>query len=832
MLGRSRDLQAAGDLDGALSKVDAGLAVYPNEVRLSQLQTTLQNSARDARRSKERAGDLEALRGIRQKVEQPGAAEEMGSLLEQSVTILEKHPDDPEIGSLAAEIQHWASASAATRVTGPPKPASDYAATVILEPSAAKQSVEQASALSTGQAGGLPHTVQEPLAGAEKPAVAETEKKPEQKAQAAKRLSPLHVAIILGILVVAAAAIIFTYIRNRAKPQPAQTAGIAKISTSIQTTPADATVSVNGETHSGSMDLDSNATYDVVVSRAGYKTLHEAAKHPEAQWNFTLEPEPVRLHLSTAEKSGTIFVDNAEKSPLTEGMPDLEVPADGNEHAIALRNGNKEILSFTFAAKPGETPRVSAPKPNDLIIVSSLGTETTVYSGSNSLRANLAGQEPQPIPAEGLKLTGVSTTNNELTFSNKDVPKILIDLGNAPVLYVGLNADTNVAYLAVQSNVQTSKLFVDGREVRPNKPGNWPAVVRKPGQHTVKVTADGYDDYTQQVEFVKDKPVQLAVELKPNVVASTAFLNIEGGTPGAEVLVDGVSVKTLDTSGAARLEVTPQSHKIGFRKEHFESTDAVTRVFTRGQEVKLGAADAKLKEMGRLQFQVTPQDAQVSYQRSDRKEIQHAKGRDVVWVPEGKYAITAEAPGFTAQSKNDVAVTAGQVGTVELKLEPAAAKKTAEAAQETGGKSLFEDPSELKSEGGWLKATGPAEFVYLKAGAPRSFNLTFSDPGKNVFGKQKKMEWVVDFESDKQKVVYQFDGNKFERKATAGGKHSNTSMACKATDSAFQFFIVIQPGSVEVKSPGCEKADMYESPDHDLTKGKVGVKRDIEFVIR
>jgi len=333
--------------------------------------------------------------------------------------------------------------------------------------------------------------------------------------------------------------------------------------------------------------------------------------------------------------------------------------------------------------------------------------------------------------------------------------------------------------------------------------------------------------------LVKDKPVQVAVELKPNVVATSAFLSIEGGTPGAEVLVDGVSVKTLDTSGAARIEVTPQSHKIGFRKDHFESSDAATRVFTRGQEIKLGANEAKLKEMGRLQFQVTPQDAQVSYHRGDHKEIQHAKGRDVVWVPEGKYAITAEAPGFTAQSKNDVAVTPGQVGTVELKLEPeVSSKKSAETAQETGGKSLFEDPSQLKSEGGWLKASGPAEFVYLKAGAPRSFNLTFADPGKNVFGKQKKMEWVVDFESDKQKVVYQFDGNKFERKATAGGKHSNTSMTCKATDTAFQFFIVIEPGSVEVRSPSCEKADTYESPDHDLTKGKIGVKRDVEFVIR
>ena len=848
-LAEARELQAAGDQDGALTKVEGGLALYPNESRLAQLQSTIQNTARETRRGKERTGDVEALRALRQRVEQPANDEERTTLIDQSTRILQKHPDDPEIGSLAAEIARWANASGVAR-SNPAKAPSESEATVMLEPSAANQGASatggapppptvilppssEASSSASTPASPAPVKPAEPPVKPAEPAVKEVKQKPAPPAKASKGLSPALIAIIVGIVVVVGAAIAFLYFKNRSKPQLAESPA-AKITASIQTTPADAAVTVNGQAHSGSLDLDPNATYDVVVSRAGYKTLHEQAKHPDAQWKFTLDPEPVRLRLSTSEKGGKIFIDNTEKGDLTEGMPDVEIPADGADHTLVVRGGNnKEILSFTFAAKPAETPRVSAPKPNDLIIVSSLGSESSVYSGSTSLRANLAGQELQPIPPDGLKLTGLSATNNELIFSNKDLQKILVDAGNAPVIYVGLNADTNVAYLAVQSNVQMAKLFVDGREVRANKPGNWPAVVRKPGQHAVKVTADGYDDFTQQVELVKDKPVQLAVELKPNVVATSAFLAIDGGTPGAEVLVDGVTAKTLDTSGAARIEVTPQSHKISFRRDHFESPEAITRVFSRGQEIKLGAAEAKMKEMGRLQFQVTPQDAQVSYHRGDQKDVQHAKGRDVVWVPEGKYSITAEASGFVAQSKSDVSVTSGQVGTVELKLEAdASAKKTADTPSEPGAKSLFEDPSQVRAEGGWLKATGPAEYVFLKASAPHRFNLTFADPGKNVFGKQKKMEWVVDFESDKQKVVYQFDGTKLERKATAAGKHANVSIACKATDQAFQFFVVVEAGGVEVKSPSCETADTYASPDHDLTKGKIGVKRDIEFVIR
>jgi hypothetical protein len=192
-----------------------------------------------------------------------------------------------------------------------------------------------------------------------------------------------------------------------------------------------------------------------------------------------------------------------------------------------------------------------------------------------------------------------------------------------------------------------------------------------------------------------------------------------------------------------------------------------------------------------------------------------------------------EAPGYVAQSKVDVAVTSGQAGTVEVKLQPeTSAKKGAEASPEAGGKSLFEDLSQVKKEGDWWKGSGPSEYVYLKGSGPRTFDLAFADPGKNFVGKQRKAEWVVDYESDRQKVVYQFDGNKLERKATSGGKHSNVSIACKPTEGTFQFLVTVAPGSVEVKSPSCDKSDTYASPDHDLTKGKVGIKRDLEFVVR
>jgi hypothetical protein len=40
---QAREMQATGDLSGALAKVEAALADYPNEVRLVQLRSTLRN---------------------------------------------------------------------------------------------------------------------------------------------------------------------------------------------------------------------------------------------------------------------------------------------------------------------------------------------------------------------------------------------------------------------------------------------------------------------------------------------------------------------------------------------------------------------------------------------------------------------------------------------------------------------------------------------------------------------------------------------------------------------------------------------------------------------
>ena len=823
-LAEARDLQASGDPQAALAKLESGLAQYPNEGRLAQLQATLQGSLRDVRRQKDRAGDIESLRGMVPKAGQ-GTPVERNAYLEQSRAISEKHPDDPEIGSLAAEVRQSANASSANAgadasIFSPP---TETAASTVVHVQPVEN--QQGSGAAAVQA-------REPEAKATSPVPTSSALPSTPKPQSRPGFSRFQLAICAVLLVVIAAAILVSSLRRKppVKPQPVSPVS-TQVPVQIHSTPPDASVTVNGMTRSGTIELASDRTYDVVVARPGFKTLHQQAMRTGPQWSFTLEPEPLRLSISTAEKEGSIFIDNNEKGALQGGLlQNMELPADGNDHVLALRNGNREILAFSFTAKAAEAARVTGVKPKDAIVVSSLGAEATVYSGgSPGLRANLTGQEQQPIPPDGLKLTAVSAANNELSFSNNDLAKIAVDTGNAPALYVALNANTNIGYLTVQMNVPRAQLYLDGVEIKPSKTGTWRPIARKPGKYTILAKAEGYEDSQQQVELVKDKPLKLALELKPKVVITTATLIVEGGTAEAMLLVDGIAVKTLDGNGSARVEVPAGPHQIAFRKDLFEPSPEKQLTFSRGQEIKLGAGDAKLREFGTLSFKTAPSDAQITFRRGD--QTQHLRAHESARVPEGRYSITAEAPGYNPQTR-DVAVASGQALPVEFNLIAIAEGKKGATSVAPVNESPFEKPGQVEKVGDWYKSTGVAAYTFLKSGAPRNFELVFSAPGKNFFGKQRKVEWVLGYVSEQQKLAYEFDGKKLTRKAIFGDKPETSSVTCKPEGTAFQFIISVAANRVEVHSPSCEHADTYESPQGDLTKGKIGIKSNPEFVIR
>lgn len=835
-LAEARDLRASGNQEAALAKVESALAQYPNETRLAQLQATLQSSVRDARRLKDRPGDLAKLHEILGAVQETANAGDRAALLRQSQEIARKYPDDPEIGSIVAAIQHQAGAIKPQIPQPAPVAAaggeSIFAAPTVGMTSAATVADQATQALppdaktspirSTRTVSVAPYLV------ALKTAAGNLEQKVRPKA--GNGFSWLQIAILVTVVVLIGAAILVS-----SQPKPVKHAAeapapvIAQIAVQIQTTPPDAVVTVNGEAKSGQIDLLPNFPYNVTVSRLGYKTEQEQTMHAAPTWNFTLSPEPVRLNLSTSEKAAEAFLDDQSKGDLQSGqLQALEIPTDGADHIFEVRNGTKPVLSFTFSAKPAEAPRVRDLKPKDLVVISSLGNNAVVYSGSSTLRANLSGQELKAIPPEGLALIGVSADNNELEFNGSDHSRIPIEAGNNPVLAVSLNAAADIAYLKVQCNAPNARLFVEGVEIKPSKPGVWRSVAKKPGKYSIRLTAEGFQDHEERVELAADAPLQKNVELKPNPVINTATLVVAGGVPGAEVLVDELSAGMLDSSGAGRFTVSSGQHRVRLRKNFFEPSSEFTLNFPGGREVKWDSVPAKLKEYGTLQFKITPADAQISFRRSEQN-AQTARGRESVRVPEGKYLVTAEAGGFAPQTK-EISILAGQSASVEIALTPLVAKKVEPVPERNDYQ--FETPAKVKKVGEWFKGSVSGDWVFLKAGAYRQLTLVFPDPGKNLFGKERRVAFVAGYLSDQQRIVYEFDGKKLTRKVYSEGKSTSSFVNCRSDESAIQFAVTLSPSRIVVESRSCDAPSSYDASAGDLTRGKIGIKNNVEFAIK
>src|SRR5262249_9157938 len=113
------------------------------------------------------------------------------------------------------------------------------------------------------------------------------------------------------------------------------------------------------------------------------------------------------------------------------------------------------------------------------------------------------------------------------------------------------------------------------------------------GPVSVKVMKDGFDQPAVQTAEVK-KGVDTRMDFTLKAAPQMATLQITGGTPGAEVVVDGRSIGTVGadgtfTSGA----LPPGDHVVGIRRDQF-SPKQLSRTFRAGQTITISGPDAVL----------------------------------------------------------------------------------------------------------------------------------------------------------------------------------------------------------------------------------------------
>jgi len=631
--------------------------------------------------------------------------------------------------------------------------------------------------------------------------------------QLAKLLAGPNKYIVVAVAAVVLAMVSYRLLSGRKKPPTVTTATPVQIH--IIANPPDALVtSSSNPVPNETVSLVPGTSVTVEVSRLGYKTKQVEVRQ-ESDGKIVLEPEPLHLSIQTSEKSGTVELDGRKISDLSDGNMDYDLVLDGNGHKLGVTAKGKQLFAVELQAVPGSVPQVNGFDANDLFVITTLGTNAKLYSGK-SLKNIRLGDQNVAASASGADLS-LSEQNRDIKFGEgSEQGSLAIEISNAPTLAVhSTNVDGQVE---ITANVEGAVLTVDGTPVKRQRRG-W-LVSRPPGTYNFVLSAEGYETQKWTMALQRRQTFTRNVDLPPKVKPPTmALLVIAGGTPGAEVDIDGKRAGELDENGNLQLSnaLSTGQHLIAFVKPYYESR--TFEVSAKPPEARL--PDTKLTPWPTVTFQTTLTDVTVKYQRAGDSQAHQATAATKLRLPSGQYTVVAEAPGFQKLGLT-MKLVPGDDLSIPLKFVPIPDYE-------------FQDATQVIHDGPWVKLRDPHKFVYLKPGFLHE-NLIFSKPGKNLFW-NKKVEWVIESSEGSARIQYALDGQKLVRKVvsaeeTSDQKEVKVDAAATNQETSLSIHIQVDGPHVRVSNDKGVVLDDYTAVLRNFSGNRIGIRTESQFVVR
>ncbi len=406
---------------------------------------------------------------------------------------------------------------------------------------------------------------------------------------------PVTVGAVLGILLAMGG---IAFLRNRQHSQQ----GTAAQQVAITTKPTGAAIRIvsatGAETKCTSdcnLSLDPGS-YEVTALLDGYEpsaTRLTIGSAKPADVVLALEPQAQTVRVLTDLPSGKVVLDNEPPRDLQDGQVALEKVSPGM-HVLKLTSP-VGVAQVPFEIADGAAPKISGPVTTSnlfALLVSTLGNKARVTSTTGPLKLVVNGQPQDAVTPAGVDLKDFQGGVTEFTAGEgKDQRNVKETFTPTPTLTVFLKSDLNIGTLIVASSEDDSRVFVNGKEyARHTQRGQ----VRIPilGPVVVRVMKEGFDAPPQQTaEVKKGTEVRLDFKLKPaNQLIS---LVVRGGTPGAEVFVDGRSLGLVGPDGNFSGTVAAGDHVVELRRDQY-STKRLERSFRLGQPVTISGPDAIL----------------------------------------------------------------------------------------------------------------------------------------------------------------------------------------------------------------------------------------------
>ena len=322
--------------------------------------------------------------------------------------------------------------------------------------------------------------------------------------------------------------------------------------------------------------------------------------------------------------------------------------------------------------------------------------------------------------------------------------------------------------------------------------------------YIVQISKSGFQDPPQQkVRIRKGEEARLLFNLLP--LPHLASLTIQGGAPGAAVLIDQNLVGTIQPDGTfSASTINPGDHTVELRKERFKPRQ-FKKHFVAGSAISFAGADAALEAApAELKIAFTPPDARVAIVKGELVTVVNSGAP--LSVAGGTYTLTARtADGFTSSSTFEA--VAGQSKTLELSLAP-------------NGMSKWEDQTAWKRVKDGFTCKG-GNFV-LYGVVPASGTFVFS-----AMPTKGRLQWVLNYTDPKNYVLLQMDDNYFYRAAVRNGQRTDEIKVPDKGDKRSYRTLHIRVSSAEIvhqvkHGNSWTIVDRWKQPGSDLSRGKFG----------
>jgi len=749
---QARRLQASGDLDSAAAEVEKGLAAYPGEPRLTVVRDSLSKERTQIERRQSRVRDVEQAREMQQQAVQADSAQ-LKSIYERTRTFVEKYPEEPEMLSIAREVERIVQARGDAAPAPPKAPTPKPKATT---PKAKTPS------------GPRPAPGPSP-----------------------NKFGAFLSARNLGIAGGAVALIVLALLARHFWPKPVPKPIAASATVRVHTVPPGASVRINGQDRGPSdSDLELEAgDYQVEASLPGYDTAQTtfSLKARESKTvELTLHPavEVVRVTSPDLDR-GQVTLDNTRVGDLEGGVLSLPNIAPGSHvlHIVAPQGGMDATIQFQTA--PGTMPVVAAvPVAHQLqaVVISSAAGGVHVMSSLAGAPLSVDSRPSGQIGPGGVQLSGLNAGMHELTLGEGNAArKMSFEIGSAPALEAIVYSDRDVGSILVMTGEDNVDVFLDGKQYpRKTQHGQLRLPNLQTSSHSVRIHKDGFKDLPEQkVDIVKGQEARLRFALE--ALPKLASLSLEHITPGAQVSLDDTPIGTVGPDGVlSRANIPAGQHVLAFAVPGYQPK-RIERKFAEGESVRLSNTDLELKRAQGVLEVVAPPNTQVAIELGG-KTVQQFTGSAKVPLDEGTYNVVAHLPNAPATTAS-VTVGAGETKSLNF--------RTAASAMER-----WEQPWNL--EGGWYTRHGGGFVLYNAPSPGGTYVFTVKlHHGHAIFSGSERVRWVVSYSDPNNYVLMQMDGKSFYRtEVVNGNKTELPKIQHKIPDDSpfVTLSVEIQPG--------------------------------------